>query len=76
MCQRILCVIAADVPICLGLEAFTAACRFPVRWRFRTSLRPGVDIVSEVTSVRDDKPEPNLFKLPAGCRQVPAPGSR
>jgi hypothetical protein len=57
----------------LGLEAFTKACPFAVRSRMRMSTMPGVDLLSEVTSLRRDTPSPDLFKLPAGYTEVPSP---
>ncbi len=57
----------------LGIDALTKGCPFALRSRMRMSTMPGVELVSDITSVREDKPAPDLFKLPAGYREVPPP---
>ncbi len=57
----------------LGLDELGKACPFPLRSRMRTSLMPGYEIVSTVTTASDASPSPDLFKVPAGYKEVPPP---
>ncbi len=56
-----------------GLEELTKGCPFALRSRLRMSAMPGVELVSEVRSARPETPSPDLFKIPADYKEVPAP---
>ena len=56
-----------------GLDEMIKACPFALRSRMRMSMMPGYEILSTVTSATDASPSPDLFKLPAGFKEVPAP---
>jgi hypothetical protein len=59
-----------------GLDEMIKACPFALRSRMRMSMMPGYEILSTVTSASDASPSPDLFKLPAGLKEVPAPTPR
>jgi hypothetical protein len=59
-----------------GLDEMVKACPFALRSRMRMSMMPGYEILSTVTSASDASPSPDLFKLPAGLKEVPAPTPR
>jgi hypothetical protein len=56
-----------------GLDELAKACPFALRSRMRMSMMPGYEILSTVTSASDASPSPDLFKLPAGYKEVPPP---
>lgn len=56
-----------------GVEALTAGGRFPLRIALRSSIMPGYEIRSEVTSIGTATPDPSLFTVPAGFQKVQPP---
>jgi hypothetical protein len=56
-----------------GVEALTAGGRFPLRIALRSSIMPGYEIRSEVTSIGPAPVDPSLFTVPAGYQKVQAP---
>lgn len=56
-----------------GVEALTAGGRFPLRIALRSSIMPGYEIRSEVTTVGQASAEASLFAVPAGYIKVQAP---
>jgi hypothetical protein len=56
-----------------GVEALTAGGRFPLRIALRSSIMPGYEIRSEVTSIAPAPIDPALFAVPAGYQKVQAP---
>ena len=57
-----------------GVEALTAGGRFPLRIALRSSIMPGYEIRSEVTSIGPVTSEAAQFAVPAGYQKVQAPG--
>ncbi len=57
----------------LGLEDITKACPFALRSSMRMSIIPGYAIVSNVTSADAATPAAEMFKVPAGYKEVQAP---
>jgi hypothetical protein len=56
-----------------GVEALTAGGRFPLRIALRSSIMPGYEIRSEVTSIAPAPIDPALFTVPAGYQKIQAP---
>jgi hypothetical protein len=56
-----------------GVEALTAGGRFPLKIALRSSIMPGYEIRSEVTSIAPAPIDPALFAVPAGYQKVQAP---
>jgi hypothetical protein len=56
-----------------GIEDIMKACPFPLQQSMRMSMMPGYAIVSTVTSATEASPAPDLFKVPADYKEVPAP---
>jgi hypothetical protein len=56
-----------------GIEALTAGGRFPLRIVLRSSVMPGYEIRSEVTSIAEPAPDPSWFIVPAGYQKVLPP---
>ncbi len=56
-----------------GLEELTKACPFALKSRMRMSMLPGYELVQTVTSAKDATPSPDLFKVPAGYKEVQPP---
>jgi hypothetical protein len=56
-----------------GVEALTAGGRFPLRIVLRSSVMPGYEIRSEVTSIGPATPDPSAFAVPAGYQKVQSP---
>jgi hypothetical protein len=57
-----------------GVEALTSGGRFPLRIALRSSIMPGYEIRSEVTSVGPASPDASLFAVPQGYIKVQSPG--
>ncbi len=57
-----------------GVEDIMKACPFALRSSMRMSMLPGYAILATVTSAGDASPAPDMFKVPAGYKEVPAPG--
>ncbi|HTM25516.1 MAG TPA: hypothetical protein VL225_10010 [Vicinamibacterales bacterium] len=56
-----------------GVEALTAGGRFPLRIALRSSIMPGYEIRSEVTSIGPAPADPSSFTVPAGYQKVQPP---
>jgi len=56
-----------------GIEDIMKACAFPLQQSIRMSMMPGYAIVSTVTSASEASPAPDMFKVPADYKEVPAP---
>ena len=56
-----------------GVEALTAGGRFPLRIALRSSIMPGYEIRSDVTSIGPVKAEAELFDVPRGFQKVQPP---
>jgi hypothetical protein len=56
-----------------GVEALTAGGRFPLRIALRSSIMPGYEIRSEVTTIGPATADASLFAVPAGYVKVQAP---
>jgi hypothetical protein len=72
---RLMAGIAQSMPG-LGVEELMKACPFAMRSTMRMSILPGYAIVSNVISASDESPAAEMFKVPAGYKQVPAPAGR
>ena len=55
------------------MEALTAGGRFPLRIALRSSIMPGYEIRSEVTTIGSTAIDPSLFVVPAGYQKVQPP---
>ena len=56
-----------------GVEALTAGGRFPMRLALRSSVMPGYEIRSDVTSIGPASVDPSLFAVPDGYVKVTPP---
>src|SRR5262245_22657876 len=56
-----------------GVEALTAGGRFPLRIAIRSSIMPGYEIRTEVTSIGPATAEPSTFAVPPGYQKVQPP---
>ena len=56
-----------------GVEALTAGGRFPLRIALRSSIMPGYEIRSEVTTIGSAAIDPSLFVVPSGYQKVQPP---
>ncbi|HVD93156.1 MAG TPA: hypothetical protein VNC21_12760 [Vicinamibacterales bacterium] len=56
-----------------GVEALTAGSRFPLRIALRSSIMPGYEIRSEVTTIGSAAIDPSLFVVPSGYQKVQPP---
>lgn len=56
-----------------GVEALTAGGRFPLKIALRSSIMPGYEIRSEVTTIGPVTADPALFAVPAGYQKVQPP---
>ena len=56
-----------------GVEALTAGGRFPLRIALRSSIMPGYEIRSEVTTIGTAASDPSLFAVPSGYQKVQPP---
>lgn len=56
-----------------GVEALTAGGRFPLRIALRSSVMPGYEIRSEVTTIGPVTADAELFEVPRGFQKVQAP---
>ena len=56
-----------------GIEALTAGGRFPLRIALRSSIMPGYEIRSEVTTIATAATDPTLFAVPSGYQKVQPP---
>jgi hypothetical protein len=56
-----------------GVEALTAGGRFPLRIALRSSIMPGYEIRTEVTSIAPATADPSMFAVPAGYQKVQPP---
>jgi hypothetical protein len=56
-----------------GVEALTAGGRFPLKIALRSSIMPGYEIRSEVTTIGPVTADPALFTVPAGYQKVQPP---
>ena len=56
-----------------GIEALTAGGRFPLKIALRSSIMPGYEIRSEVTTIGPATIEPAQFAIPAGYQKVQPP---
>jgi hypothetical protein len=57
-----------------GVEALTAGGRFPLRIALRSSIMPGYEIRSEVTSIGPAAADDAAFAVPSGYQKVLPPG--
>ncbi len=48
-------------------------CPLPLRSSFEVSVLPGYQLLTTVTSITEEKLSPELFRIPEGYREVPAP---
>jgi len=56
-----------------GVEALTAGGRFPLKIALRSSIMPGYEIRSEVTSIGPGTVDPQLFTIPSDYQKVLPP---
>jgi hypothetical protein len=56
-----------------GVEALTAGGRFPLRIALRSSIMPGYEIRSEVTSIGPAPVDASLFTVPASYQKIQPP---
>ena len=54
--------------------AYAASCPVVLRSRLRTALTPGLELVWSVTAIESIKTSPDMFTVPRGFKQIPAPG--
>ncbi len=55
----------------LGIDV--AGCSLPLRSVFQTSVMPGYEVRTAITSITEERLPEDLFRIPAGYREVPAP---
>jgi hypothetical protein len=56
-----------------GVEALTAGGRFPMRIALRSTIMPGYEIRSEVTTIGPAPADPALFVVPSDYQKVLPP---
>ena len=57
-----------------GVEALTAGGRFPLKIALRSSIMPGYEIRSDVTTIGPVAADPSLFTVPSDYQKVQPPG--
>jgi hypothetical protein len=60
----------------MGFDQIMNSCSFPLRSRMRLSMMPGYEMLTTVTPGGNQAPSPDLFKIPAGYKEVPMPAPR